>query len=100
MIKDALFVRLDAKAGKEQKVAKFLRAGFGLAQQEGSTHVWLAPRSGWSTSGEFDAFHDEGSRQAHLKRLIAQALDANAPKLLVHTPSIERSDVLSAKLPG
>ena len=43
MIKHALFVRLEAKPGKETEVAQFLQAGLGLAQQEGTTPVWFAP---------------------------------------------------------
>jgi hypothetical protein len=31
---------------------------------------------------------------------LAQALGANAPKLLAQAPSIERIDVLGTKLPG
>ena len=42
----------------------------------------------------------EAGRQAHLSGPIAQALGANAPKLLAQAPSIERIDVLGAKLPG
>jgi len=33
-------------------------------------------------------------------RFVAQALGANAPRLLAQAPSIERIDVLAAKLPG
>jgi quinol monooxygenase YgiN len=100
MIKHALFVRLEAKPGKEKEVAQFLQAGVGMAQQEGGTPVWFALQLGPSTFGVFDAFHDEAGRQAHLNGAIAQALGANAPKLLAQAPSIERIDVLGAKLPG
>jgi quinol monooxygenase YgiN len=55
---------------------------------------------GPSTFGVFDAFADEAGRQAHLNGPIAQALGANAPKLLAQAPSIERIDVLGTKLPG
>ena len=99
MMKNALFVRLEAKPGKEQEVAEFLQAGFSLAQQESGTPVWFALQLGPSTFGVFDAFADEAGRQAHLNGPIAQALGANAPKLLAHAPTIERIDVLAAKLP-
>ncbi len=36
MIKHALFVRLEAKSGKEEELAQFLQAGLGMAQQEGT----------------------------------------------------------------
>jgi quinol monooxygenase YgiN len=99
MIKHALFVRLQAKPGKEQDLAQFLQTGLGMAQQESTTPVWFALQLGPSTFGIFDAFSDEAGRQAHLNGPIAQALGANAPKLLAQAPSIERIDVLGAKLP-
>ena len=99
MIKNALFVRLEAKPGKEKELAHFLQEGLDLARQEGTTPVWFALQLGPSTFGIFDAFADEAAREAHLNGPIAQALAANAPKLLAQTPSIERIDVLGAKLP-
>ena len=100
MIKKALFVRLEAKPGKEQEVAQFLQVGVGMAEQEPATSVWFALQLGPATFGVFDAFPDEEGRQAHLDGAIAQALGANAPKLLSRPPSIERIDVLGAKLPS
>jgi len=97
MIKHALFVRLEAKPGKETEVAQFLQAGLALAQQESTTPVWFALQLGPST---FGVFADEAGRQAHLNGPIAQALGANASKLLAQAPSIERIDVLGTKLPG
>ena len=97
MIKHALFVRLEAKPGKETEVAQFLQAGLG---QESTTPVWFALQLGSSTFGVFDAFADEAGRQAHLDGPIAQALGANATKLLAQAPSMERIDVLGTKLPG
>jgi len=100
MIKHALFVRLEAKPGKETDVAQFLQTGLGLAQQQGTTPVWFALQFGPSTFGVFDAFADEAGRQAQLNGPIAQALWANASKMLAQAPSIERIDVLGAKLPA
>ena len=79
MTKHALFVRLEAKPGKEQEVAQFLQAGLGLAQQEDTTPVWFALQLGPSTFGIFDAFADEAGRQAHLNGPIAQALGRTRP---------------------
>src|ERR1700687_3659842 len=56
----ALFARLEAKAGKESAVAKFLETGLALANQEATTPVWFALRLGPATFGVFDAFTDEG----------------------------------------
>jgi quinol monooxygenase YgiN len=96
----ALFVRLEAKAGKEQAVAKFLETGLALANQEVTTPVWFALRLGPTTFGVFDAFSDESGREAHLTGPIAKALMAQAPDLFSTPPVIERIDVLGAKLPG
>jgi quinol monooxygenase YgiN len=100
MIKCALFVRLEAKPGKEKDLVQFLQEGLVMAQREMTTPVWFALQIGPSSFGIFDAFADEAGRQAHLNGLIAKALGANAPTLLAKAPSIERIDVLGAKLPG
>jgi len=99
MPKLSLFVRLEAKPGKEAEVAGFLKQGLELARQEATTPVWFALRMGPSTFGVFDAFEDEAGRQAHLNGPIAQALMAQAPTLLASPPVIERVEVLGAKLP-
>ncbi|MCW3479098.1 antibiotic biosynthesis monooxygenase [Neisseriaceae bacterium JH1-16] len=100
MVRCALFVRLQAKPGKEEKLAGFLATGLTLAEQESATPVWFALRLSPSEFAIFDAFADDAGRQAHLSGPIAAALMANAPDLLSSPPSIERIDVLGAKLPG
>jgi hypothetical protein len=52
------------------------------------------------TCGIFDAFPDESGRHAHLSGQAAAALKGNASELLVQPHSIDRVDVLAAKLPG
>jgi quinol monooxygenase YgiN len=99
MLKVALFVRLEAKAGKENDVAKFLEIGLTMANQEATTPVWFALRLGPATFGVFDAFTDESGRQAHLNGPIAKALMAQAPELFSKPPVIEQIEVLGAKLP-
>jgi quinol monooxygenase YgiN len=96
----ALFVRLEAKTGKESEVEKFLEAGLALANQETTTPIWFALRLGPTTFGVFDAFADESGRQAHLNGPIAKALMARASELFAKPPAIERIDVLGAKVPG
>lgn len=99
MPKVALFVRLEAKPGKEIEVAKFLEAGLAMANQETTTPVWFALRLSPTTFAIFDAFADESGRQAHLTGPIAKALMAQAPDLFSKPPAIEKLDVLGAKLP-
>lgn len=98
MLSVGLFVRLEAKPGKEQDVAAFLKQGVEMANQEAKTPLWFALRLGPSTFGVFDAFADESGRQAHLNGAIAKALFANAPSLLAEAPSIEKTEVLGAKI--
>ena len=98
MVKLALLARMDAKPGKEEEAAAFLRSALPLAQQEPATTVWFAWRIGASAFGIFDAFADDSGRQAHLTGQIAAALMAKAPDLFVGAPSIEKLDILAAKL--
>jgi quinol monooxygenase YgiN len=98
MVKFSLFVRLEAKPGREAEVASFLESALPLANQEAGTRVWFAIKLGPSTFAIFDAFADENARRAHLEGPIAQALMAKASTLLAQPPTIERADVLAAKL--
>jgi quinol monooxygenase YgiN len=100
MVKTALYVRLDAKPGKEKDVEAFLKGGLAIVQEEPATTAWFAIRMGPSAFGIFDAFPDEAGRQAHLSGRVAAALMAKAAELLAKPPSIEKVDVLAAKLPG
>jgi quinol monooxygenase YgiN len=100
MVKVALFVRLEAKPGKEQEVESFLMEGLPIVMEEPATAAWFGIRLGPSTFGIFDAFPDEAGRQAHLSGRVAAALMAKASELLSAPPSIEKVDVLAAKLPG
>jgi quinol monooxygenase YgiN len=99
MVKKALFVRLEAKPGKEAEVESFLRGGLSVVQEEPATTAWFGIRLGPTTFGIFDAFPDEAGRQAHLSGKVAAALMAKAPDLLAEAPAIENVDVLAAKLP-
>jgi quinol monooxygenase YgiN len=100
MVKLALFVRLEAKAGKEKDVEAFLLSGLPLVLEEPATTAWFGIRLGPSTFGIFDAFPNEAGRQAHLTGKVAAALMAKAGELFAVPPSIEKVDVLAAKLPG
>jgi quinol monooxygenase YgiN len=100
MLSLGLFVRLEAKPGKEKEVAAFLMQGLEMANQETTTPLWFALRLGPSTFAVVDAFPDESGRQAHLNGPIAKALMAHAPNLLAVPPSIETTEILGAKLSG
>jgi quinol monooxygenase YgiN len=96
----ALWVRLDAKPGKEREVADFLRGGLAIVLEEPATIAWFALQLSPSTFGIFDAFPNEAGRQAHLTGRVAAALMTKASDLLAKPPTIEKIDVLAAKLSG
>ena len=97
MVKVALLVRLEAKAGKKLKSSSSSAAVLAIVQEEPATVDWFAIKIGPSTFGIFDTFPDEAGRQAHLAGRVAAALMAKAPELLAKAPSIEKVDVLAAK---
>src|ERR1700749_1703909 len=97
MEKLALLARLEAKPGKEQEVADFIKRALPLAQAETATVRWYALQIGPSTFGIFDTFADEAGREAHLGGEIAKALMAQAPDLLAATPVIEKVALLAVK---
>lgn len=99
MVKTALIVRLEAKPGKEKEVESFLKGGLPLVEEEPATVAWFGIRLGPTTFGIFDAFPDEAGRQAHLTGKVAAALKEKASELFSQPPTIERVDVLAAKLP-
>ena len=100
MVNVGLFVRLEAKPGKEADVESFLRGGLSLAQEEPATTAWFAIRMGLSTFGIFNAFPDESGRQAHLSGRVAAALAEKASERFTKPPTIEKVDILAAKLPS
>jgi quinol monooxygenase YgiN len=100
MVKTALWVRLEAKPGKEKEVEAFLSGGLALVEQEPATTAWFAVQSSATTFGIFDAFPDEAGRDAHLAGKLAEVLMAKAGELFASPPQIMKIDVLAAKLPG
>jgi quinol monooxygenase YgiN len=99
MVKSALWVKLEAKPGKEKEVEAFLNSGLPIVNQEPATIAWFAIKADPQTFGIFDAFPDDAGRQAHLNGQVAAALMAKAGDLLSAPPKIEKIDVLAVKLP-
>lgn len=100
MTKYALYVQLEAKPGKEEVIADFLRAGLLLIQAEPGTVAWFGVQTGPSSFAIFDAFLDEEGRNAHLDGKLAAALMEKADELFASPPQIKKLDVLASKLPG
>lgn len=99
MVTVALYVKLEAKPGKEAEVESFLKGALPIVQEEPATIAWFALRMGPSTFGIFDAFPNEAGRAAHMSGKVAAALMAKGADLLAKPPSIDRIDVLASKLP-
>ena len=100
MVSVGLFVRLEAKPGREAEVGEFLRSALSLVQEETETTAWFALQFGPSSFGIFDAFPNDQGRQAHLAGRVAAALGARAGDLLSAPPVIEKLDTLASKLPN
>ncbi|MEO6543707.1 MAG: antibiotic biosynthesis monooxygenase [Nitrospiraceae bacterium] len=98
-VKFALWVRLEAKPGKEVDVESFLLNGLSIVQDEPSTITWYAVKLGPSTFGIFDTFLNEPGRQAHVSGRVAALLKAEASDLLAQPLSIEKIGIVAAKLP-
>ncbi len=96
MVNVALFIRLEAKPGKETEIASFLRGVLSVVEQEPSTTAWFGIRLGPSTFGIFDPFPDEAGRQIHLARRVAAALKEKGSELFAQPPTIEKVEVLAA----
>jgi quinol monooxygenase YgiN len=94
-----ILATLEAKPGKEQEVAAFLKSALPLVEAEPETVAWFALRLSPSTFGIFDTFSTEAGRDAHLAGEVAKALMAKAPELFSQPPSITKVDVLASK-PG
>lgn len=97
MVTKGLLARLEAKPGKEEEVAEFLKQALPLAKEEELTIDWLAFRIDRKTFGIFDTAEGEEGRQAHLDGEIAHALFEKADELLKHEPEIEKIDILASK---
>ncbi len=97
-ITKALLATLEAKPGREQDVANFLKAGLPIVQDEPATITWFAIQFGPTTYGIFDAFPDDAGRQAHVNGQIPKLLQENAD-LFAQAPDFKMLDVLAVKLP-
>jgi quinol monooxygenase YgiN len=95
-----LFVRLEAKTGREEEVENLLKRALQMVDEEPATTVWFSFRLGPTTFGIFDTFPDDSGRQAHLQGAVASALKEKGPELLAEDPVIEPLDILAAKLPA
>ena len=97
MIDRALFVRVEAKEGKEDEVEDFLRSALADVNEEEGTINWYAVKFGSRDFAIFDTFGSEKDRLVHLAGKVGRALIANTPTLLSSIPKIEHAEVLASK---
>ena len=88
---------LEAKAGKGDELAAFLKAGRDLAVAEEGTVTWYAFKISDTSYGIFDTFETDEARDAHLGGQIPQALGQVAHDLLASDPDIRTIDIIAIK---
>ena len=94
----ALYLRLEAKPGKEQEIEALLKDARAAVMNEPETRAWFALRIGPSTFAIFDAFSDERGREAHLNGALVAGLMAKAADLFANSLEIVRVDVVADKI--
>ena len=97
MAKQAIWVMLKAKPGKEADVEAFLKQGAEMSQSEPKTVTWYGVKMAPGLYGVFDTFDDEAGRDAHMNGEIAKALMAKAPDLFSNDLQIEKMEILAKK---
>nr|WP_047166855.1 hypothetical protein [Sphingomonas sp. Y57] len=95
----ALFVDIEADAGKESDVAEFLRGALGPVQDEPDTRDWYALRFDPRHFAIFDTFPGNVGRLKHLLGEVGRALIVKTFTVLDGLPDIQPAQVLAAKLP-
>jgi quinol monooxygenase YgiN len=88
---------LEAKPGKSDDLADFLRNGREVAAREEGTVTWYAFKVGDTTYGVFDTFDAEEGRQAHLKGEIPKALARVGSELLASDPDVRPVEIVAVK---
>jgi len=88
---------LEAKAGKGEQLAAFLKAGRDLAVAEQGTVTWYAFKISDTSYGIFDTFATGDARTAHINGQIPAALAEVSADLLARAPDIQPVSLLAVK---
>ena len=88
---------LEAKAGKGDELAAFLKAGRDLAVAEEGTVTWYAFKISDTSYGIFDTFATGDARTAHINGQIPAALAQVSADLLTRAPDIQPVSLLAVK---
>lgn len=93
-------VELEAREGKADELAEFLREARALVDDEPGTVMWFAFRRGPRSFAIFDVFSDDAARTVHLNGAVRSALERRGPDLLSARPVITPVDVETWKVPA
>ena len=88
---------MEAKAGKGDELAAFLKAGRDLAVAEEGTVTWYAFKISDTSYGIFDTFATDDARTAHINGQIPAALADVSADLLARAPDIQPVSLLAVK---
>jgi hypothetical protein len=88
---------LEAKAGKGDELAAFLKASRDLAVAEQGTVTWYAFKISDTSYGIFDTFATGDARTAHINGQIPAALAQVSVDLLARAPDIQPVSLLAVK---
>ncbi|GAA1265358.1 antibiotic biosynthesis monooxygenase [Sphaerisporangium rubeum] len=99
MVTVGLLVRIHARPGKEHEIEELLRDEIGLIEDESACAAWFTLRIDSGTFGLFDTFDSDDGRRCYLLGKIQSALLHRADELFTRPPTIEKVDLLAAKLP-
>ena len=88
---------LEARAGKGDELAAFLKAGRELAVAEQGTVTWYAFKISDTSYGIFDTFATGDARTAHINGQIPAALAQVSADLLARAPDIQPVSLLAVK---
>ena len=100
MTRVALWVRLEAKSGKESAVEEFLKSGAAIVRDEPATTAWFAVRLG-NPACHFRRLPRRSRPQRPPLGKVAAALAwQKLLELLATPPTIEKIDVLADKASG
>ena len=88
---------LEAKPGKGDELAAFLKSGRDLAVAEEGTVTWYAFKISDTSYGLFDTFATDDARTAHINGQIPAALAEVSADLLARAPDIQPVNLLAVK---
>jgi quinol monooxygenase YgiN len=88
---------LEAKPGKGDELAAFLKSGRDLAVAEEGTVTWYAFKISDTSYGLFDTFATHDARTAHINGQIPAALAQVSADLLARAPDIQPVNLVAVK---